>query len=197
MMPKYKSQKRNRRSNQRTGLFLSLVAAGVFLLGAALIPLLLKGQEAALDSSAYTLAPSTANYAAPGLALNDVEGNLDSLQNYAGMVILVNNWATWCPPCKAEMPEIKKYYEAHADQGFMVIAIESGEPAEDVAAFVEQYSLPFTVWLDPNGDALNAFQNYNLPSTYIIDRDGIVRMSWTGQLNLETLEKYVTPLLEE
>ncbi len=195
-MTREKSKKQKLTSNQRTGFFLSLMAAGVFLLGAAIIPLLLKGQEAALDASAYTLAPSTSNYAAPDLSLTNVDGNPVSLQEYEGMVILVNNWATWCPPCKAEMPEIEEYYEAHADQNFIVVAIESGEPASEVAAFVEQYGLTFPVWLDPNSDALTAFQNYNLPSTYIIDGDGIVRMSWTGQLNLETLEQYVTPLLE-
>jgi len=185
-----------RTPNPRAGFFLSLVAAGVFLLGAALIPLLLKGQAVALGSAANTLAPSTAHYAAPSLALTDLQGNPASLDDYLGQVVLVNNWATWCPPCKAEMPEIQAYYEAHAGDGFSVIAIESGEPAADVAAFVEQYGLTFVVWLDPQGAALEAFQNFNLPSTYIIDRDGIVRMAWTGQINLETLEEYVTPLLE-
>jgi peroxiredoxin len=76
------------------------------------------------------------------------------------------------------------------------VAIESGEAAADVAAFVDQYGLTFPVWLDPQGAALEAFQNWNLPSTYIIDRTGTVVYSWTGEVNLETLETYVTPLLE-
>jgi cytochrome c biogenesis protein CcmG, thiol:disulfide interchange protein DsbE len=184
-------------SSQRTAVFLTMIAAGIFLLGAAAIPLLARGQAAALGSSEYTLLPSTSNYAAPKLSLTDLQGDPVSLKDYLGKVILVNNWATWCPPCKAEMPEIQAYYEAHASENFIVVAIESGEPADMVAEFVNEYGLTFAVWLDPQGFALEAFQNWDLPSTYIIDQAGIVRMSWTGQLNLDTLEKYVTPLLEQ
>jgi len=112
-------------------------------------------------------------------------------------VILVNNWAIWCPPCKTEMPELQAYYIAHAAEGFMVIAIESGKPADQVASFVKNYGMTFPVWLDPQITALEIFQNWNLPSSYAIDRDGIVRLSWTGGINQPTLEQYVTPLLEE
>jgi peroxiredoxin len=78
----------------------------------------------------------------------------------------------------------------------VVIAVESGEPVDIVAEFVRSYGLTFPVWLDPHGTALDAFGNFSLPSSYVIDREGNVRMSWTGAIDEQTLEQYVTPLLE-
>ncbi len=182
--------------NRRTAIYLTLVAAGVFVLGGALIPLLVQGQAAALAAVGAGRPPATANYPAPELALSDLQGQPASLADYRGQVVLVNNWATWCPPCRVEMPELEAYYQAHAADGFVVVAIESGDPADAVAEFVRSFGLTFPVWLDPQGAALEAFANFNLPSSYVIDRDGNVRMSWTGEVDRQTLEQYVTPLLE-
>jgi peroxiredoxin len=95
------------------------------------------------------------------------------------------------------MPELQAYYTAHAADGFVILAIESGETPDEVASFVRDQGLTFPVWLDPKGRALEAFQNWNLPSSYVIDRGGTVRLSWTGGVNQPTLEKYLTPLLKE
>ena len=112
-------------------------------------------------------------------------------------MVLVNNWATWCPPCKAEMPDLQAYYQAHSSQGFVVVAIEAGESAASVADFLKPFGITFPVWLDPTGSALQAFQNQDLPSSYVIGRDGSLVMDWTGPVNRPTLEKYLTPLLEK
>ncbi len=183
--------------NRRSTAIITFIAGGIFLLGAGLIPLLVNAQQKALAGVTPILPPVTTNFSAPQLALTDLQGNPVSLEEYRGQVILVNNWATWCPPCKIEMPELQAYYTAHAAQGFVIVAIESGEPADKVAAFVQEYGMTFPVWLDPHGAALETFQNWNLPSSYVIDRQGIVRYSWTGGVNQPTLEQYVTPLLEE
>ena len=187
----------SKQTNRRSTAFITFIAGGIFLLGAGLIPLLVNAQQKALAGVTPILPPVTTNFPAPQLALTDVQGNLVSLEDYRGQVILVNNWATWCPPCKLEMPELQAYYTAHAADGFVVIAIESGEPADQVASFVKDYGMTFPVWLDPHGAALEFFQNWNLPSSYVIDRQGIIRYSWTGGINQPTLEQYVTPLLEE
>jgi peroxiredoxin len=184
-------------SNGRSTAFITLIAGGIFLLGAGLIPLLVNAQQKALTSASPAIAPITSSYPAPQLELTDLQGKPVSLEDYRGKVILVNNWATWCPPCKIEMPELQAYYAAHAADGFVIVSIESGEPADEVASFVQEYGMTFPVWLDPKIVALDAFQNWNLPSSYVIDGDGMVRMSWTGGINQPTLEYYVTPLLEE
>jgi thiol-disulfide isomerase/thioredoxin len=182
----------------RSSLFLILIAVGVLLIGAGLIPVLIHAQETALESSVVVRQPEIMNQAMPLLALIDLQGKPVSLADEApGKVVLVNNWATWCPPCRDEMPELQAYYQAHAGRGFSVIAIESGEPAEPVINFVRQFGLTFPVWLDPNGTALDSFKNWNLPSSYVVNPQGTILMSWTGPINRATLEMYVTPLLEK
>jgi thiol-disulfide isomerase/thioredoxin len=115
------------------------------------------------------------NQAASRLALLDLQGNPVSLvDDTPGKVILVNNWATWCPPCRTEMPELQVYFQAHTGKGFIVIAIESVESADIVKNFIQPLGLTFPVWLDPKGTALDSFQNWNLPSSYVVDQKRIV-----------------------
>lgn len=174
----------------------ALLASGVFLIGAAAILALSSNSDKSLPTSASIVAPVTANYPAPELTLSDLQGISVSLSDYRGRVVLVNNWATWCPPCKLEMPELQAYYDTHARDGFVLIGIESGEPLDEVAAFAREYGLTFPVWTDPHAASLEAFQNWTLPSSYVIDADGRVVYSWVGAINQQTLEKYVTPLLK-
>jgi len=147
--------------------------------------------------SSSSVVPMEVNFAAPELSLQNINGKTESLAAYRTDVVLVNNWATWCPPCKAEMPTLSDYYNEHHADGFTIIAIEAGDPLQPVAQFAESYQLQFPVWLDPNGDSINAFGNGNLPNSYVIDRTGMVRYAWTGEISKDMLEKYVTPLIEE
>ncbi|MFO8037136.1 MAG: TlpA disulfide reductase family protein [Anaerolineales bacterium] len=141
--------------------------------------------------------PARINRSAPELTLDTLDGEQISFRDLQGKVVLVNNWATWCPPCKAEMPELNAYYQDRKDQGFLVVAIEAGSPRSDVEAFVEREGIDFTVLLDPGSKALKSFQNASLPNSYVIDRQGSLRLTWTGAINQATLERYINPLLEE
>jgi len=172
-----------------------LIGAGLLVLG--VVALFAIPRADILASDALSAIPVEVDYPAPELKLNDLQGNPVSLADHLGQVVLVNNWATWCPPCKAEMPALQAYYQDHRDQGFTIIAIDAGEPKEDVEAFVKSYRLTFPFWLDPTQVATVAFRNPGLPSSYVIDREGNVRLAWTGAISHETLEKYVTPLVEE
>jgi len=95
------------------------------------------------------------------------------------------------------MPTLQAYYQAHAAQGFLIIGIEASDPASEVTAFIKQYGITFPIWFDPLGKAVEAFNNYNLPNSYVIDRSAAVRLAWVGEISPEMLEKYVTPLVEE
>ena len=145
-----------------------------------------------------SVVPVKVDYAAPALTLTDSQGNSRSLADYRGQVVLVNLWATWCPPCKEEMPALQSFFNKYRDQGFVVIAINDGDPTPDVLQFVEDYRLTFPVWLDPTYLATEqAFKTLNLPSSFVIDRTGTIQLQWVGGVTLKTLEKHVSPLIVE
>lgn len=142
--------------------------------------------------------PVKVNYAAPNLTLTDVLGVSRSIADYRGQVLLVNLWATWCPPCKEEMPTLEAFYKKYKDEGFTVVAINDGDPTGDILQFVKDYDLTFPVWLDPTYIATEqAFKSLNLPTSYVIDRNGIVRLQWVGGISRKMLDQHVIPLLSE
>lgn len=190
-------QKRQIRQGRTKPLALLLIGSGLLILGVVAMALLSKPAETADAGEIGSAIPVEVNYPAPELSLSDLEDKPVSLEDYRGTVVLVNNWATWCPPCKAEMPTLQAYYEKHRKKGFTIIAIESGDPVPEVKEFVQDYGLTFPVWADLSMKSIAAFRNPGLPSSYVIDREGTVRLAWAGAISREMLEKYVTPLLEE
>jgi cytochrome c biogenesis protein CcmG/thiol:disulfide interchange protein DsbE len=178
-------------------LAMILVGAGLLILGAVAWVILPKPQSTAASGGQDSVVPIGVNFPAPALELSDLQGAKVDLKDYRGQVVLVNNWATWCPPCRAEMPTLEAYFRDHRDQGFTLIGIEAGDPQADVAEFVERYQLSFPIWLDPQNESLKGFYNSGLPNSYVIDRGGRVVMGWTGAISREMLEKHLTPLLKE
>jgi peroxiredoxin len=142
--------------------------------------------------------PVKVSFPAPELTLTDIQGTPRSLVDYRGQVVLVNLWATWCPPCKEEMPALQSFYNKYRDQGFVVIAVNDGDPTADVQQFAKDFQLTFPVWLDPTYIATEqAFKTLNLPSSFVVDRAGTIQLQWVGGVTLKTLEKYVSPLIME
>ena len=93
---------------------------------------------------------------------------------------------------------MQAFYEKHQKNGFVIIAVNDGDPTAEVLQFVKDYGLTFPVWLDPTYLATEqAFKTLNLPSSFVIDRDGSTRLMWVGGINRAMLEKHVTPLLME
>lgn len=115
-------------------------------------------------------------FAAPDFTLKTASGDSYTLSEFKGQAVLVNIWATWCPPCKAEMPAIQKMYDEYKDKGFTVLGVNS--TSEDnplaIAPFTQQYSLTFPILLDETGDVAASYQIRSLPSSYFINRFGII-----------------------
>jgi cytochrome c biogenesis protein CcmG/thiol:disulfide interchange protein DsbE len=189
------TKKQSRRKDQKPFPVLPMLV-GLALVGFGALAMYSPASNTNAVSSS-SVVPMEVNFAAPELSLQNINGKTESLAAYRTDVVLVNNWATWCPPCKAEMPTLSDYYNEHHADGFTIVAVEAGDPLQPVAQFAESYQLQFPVWLDPNGDSINAFGNGNLPNSYVIDRTGMVRYAWTGEISKDMLEKYVTPLIEE
>lgn len=184
---------------------LILIGTGLLLIGIVSGVILFKpnndlGSAVAADESRTmegSIVPVEVSIPTPNLDLKDLQGRSVSLDNHRGKVILINNWATWCPPCKAEMPTLEAYFRTHQNEGFVLIAIDAGDPPASVEEFVKSYELTFPVWLDPENQALQVFKNFGLPNSYVIDKDFNVRLAWTGAVSNTTLEQFVTPLIQE
>ncbi len=195
-MNKKKYPSKRRKNNSLS----PMIGIGLILIGVVFFLLLPSGKDTSgpsASSAGNSVIPVSVNYPAPQLSLQNINGETESLENFRGSVVLVNNWATWCPPCKAEMPTLKKYYDTHVSERFTIIAVEAGDGKDQVAQFANSLGLRFHIWLDPHGASLHAFGNGSLPNSYVIDRNGTIRYAWTGEINLAMLEKYVTPLIAE
>ncbi len=185
----------------RSSLGLLVAGVGLIVLGGAsayYVYMLRQQADSSQQATDFSAVPAAVQYAAPSLSLSDLGGVQHQLSDYRGQVVLVNLWATWCPPCQAEMPLFQQYFERHKAEGFTVIGVEDGEPAADVKAFATKYSLTFPIWLDPTHEATDhAFKTMNLPTSFVIDRSGQVRLTWLGAISEDNLEKYITPLIQE
>lgn len=190
---------RKKRSPSSLGVTVIVGISLLALAGVLLILLNLKkpAQNEAEMEDYVPMVPRQVDFPAPELALKDMNDQPVSLDDYDGQVVLVNNWAFWCTPCRAELPTLEEYYKDQHEKGFVIVGIEAGSEKEDVAYHVDLFKLTFPVWLDPDKLALKAFGNFGLPNSYLIDRQGTVRLAWTGPINRELLDQYISPIIEE
>lgn len=171
-----------------------MIGAGLIAIGIMLFLLLNNYNASAQD---FSTVPVKVDFAAPNLPLEDLRGNPVSLEDYKGSVVLVNLWATWCPPCREEMPTLQTFYEKYKADGFVLIGIDQEETRDVVEPFVKEFGLTFPIWLDLDYLAEREFNTMNLPSSYVIDRAGRVRLMWIGGISKKNLEKFVPDLIAE
>ena len=181
-----------------TGRLIALMMVGLGFLALGISFLLLTNQTTSAASiQDFSTVPVQVNFPAPELNLTTLGGDPVSLSDYRGSVVLVNLWATWCPPCREEMPTLQAFYEKYRSKGFVLIAIDQGETLQQVNPFVIELKLTFPVWLDTGSEAGRVFETMNLPSSYVIDRTGRVRLMWIGGISKKNLEKYVPDVIKE
>ena len=119
---------------------------------------------------------------APEVRAVDLDGRPVSLAGLRGEVVLLNVWATWCPPCRAEMPSMERLHQELGDEGLKIVAVSVdqegggadayGTPGGDVAAFVKEHGLTFSVWRQPSGDVGRDYRTSGVPESFLIGRDG-------------------------
>ena len=127
---------------------------------------------------------------APDYQARSLDGDTVALSSFAGEVVVLNVWATWCRPCVIEMPALQRLHEELGDAGLRIVAVSVdapqgivgafGEPGGDVRNFVEEHGLTFTVLHDPSAGIERRYQVNGLPTTYVIDRDGRIRSKVMG-----------------
>lgn len=129
--------------------------------------------------------------ATPSFELTDMEGNVHSLDTHRGKILMVQFWATYCTPCRTEMPSMNHLAEKMGDS-FEILAINMGERREDVEKFVDEVKPEFTVLLDPKGKSIQDWKVFAVPSTFILDPEGNIRYTMYGPAEWDTPEMVET-----
>jgi peroxiredoxin len=137
----------------------------------------------------------TVGHPAPNFVMELEDGSTAYLRDLAGRPILINFWATWCPPCRQEMPDLVEAYETHKDEGLIVLEVNSAETEAQVADFVEQFGVTAPVVLDTRNEVMSAYRSNGLPATFFIDREGVIQAHWPGFLDEATLEELLGKIL--
>jgi len=123
---------------------------------------------------------------APDFQLSDLDGQSVSLSDFRGKPVLINFWATWCPSCVSEMPYIQEIYEEWSDKGLVVLAINIGESSSKVEEFMQSHNLSFTVLLDIKQNVAQKYNFQYIPTTFFIDKDGIIQEKVIGPFQNKT-----------
>lgn len=134
---------------------------------------------------------------APDFSLTDLAGNQVKLSDYKGKKVLVNFWATWCPPCKAEMPYMQTLYEKYKGEGFEILAVNattSEVKRENVQKFIDEYKLTFTIPMDEKGEVASQYEIMAYPTSFFIDTDGVIRSKMVGAMSEEFIETEIKKL---
>jgi len=152
------------------------------------------------QSAAPALAKMIPEGASPGqlafdFALDDVSGQRVKLSDLRGHPVVVNFWATWCPPCRQELPALQSAYQRFRDKGVILVGVDLKENAETIQNFTTQFGLTYPLLLDRDGAISERYQVRGIPTTVIVDADGVVRARHVGPLTEDKFAEYVTPLL--
>ena len=149
--------------------------AYLMLLGLGLVWIYVSADRSGASTAGKVPAPQQ-GFLAPDFELKTPTGETVRLSDLRGQAVLVNLWATWCPPCRAEMESIEKVYQEYKDRGFVVLAVNMTYQDDPLAImpFVNKQKLTFPILLDETGEMANAYQLRSLPSSYFIRPDGVI-----------------------
>lgn len=135
---------------------------------------------------------------APDFTLKTLDGSELSLSQFRGQPVLINFWASWCPPCRLEMPELVRAFEAHQSEGFIILAVDLTfqDSITDVRAFVDEFNMTFPVVLDETGEVTNSvYRLRGLPTSVFIGRDGKIKRVHIGAMTREQIEAFIAEII--
>ena len=144
------------------------------------------GQLIAAEGAAY---PAVGRMA-PDFRLPTLDGGSFQLSDQRGKPVVLNFWATWCGPCRNELPAIQKAAEHLSDQ-VVFAAVDQGEEAATVQSYVDEMGLTFTIPMDDGGEVGYVYNVKGLPTTFFIDRNGVIQSLWMGEMNSVTLAENI------
>ncbi|MGZ8255929.1 MAG: TlpA family protein disulfide reductase [Burkholderiaceae bacterium] len=178
-----------------------VAAAAAFALALATLPALLNGSDERAESGIAAPgggAPScraSQGKANLSFKLQDMNGATVKLADYKGKVVLLNFWATWCGPCKVEIPEFVRAYEEHKDKGFVVLGVSIDDTPEQLKAFAKQYKVTYPMLLNQENIEQAYGPIYGVPVSIFIGRDGLICRKQVGEVKKEMLDRELKALL--
>jgi len=166
------------------------------VLVAGLLLIFFSADKTGASTAGRIPAPQT-GFLAPEFTLSTPKGERIALSELKGRAILINLWATWCPPCRAEMPAIEKLYEKYQGQGLTVLGVNATvqDNPLDIVPFVQEYGLTFPILLDETGAVARKYELRSLPSSYFINRDGTVHYVVMGAMTEALLQTQIEEIL--
>ncbi len=133
---------------------------------------------------------------APDFTLQSADGNTVRLSDFKGKPVLINFWATWCQPCREEMPALEELYEQYRDQGLVILAVDMEEDLRLVRRWIDQGGYTFTFVLDSEGEQVKRYNINASPTSYFVGRDGVIRDLKLGALSRDEMKAKVEKLLQ-
>lgn len=185
--------------NNRRVVFI-LLLAGLVLLAGLLAVFFASSSPAAPAPQATGMVITQAPSPTPRVidfTVKDLQGADVSVADLRGKVVMVNFWATWCSPCREEMPIIETFYRQHQGEDFVVVGINVSEDAATAAAYVQEQGFTFPIWSDPTGKQLMALGIRGLPASLFLDREGRLQQFWSGPVDADILDELALPMLAE
>lgn len=137
-------------------------------------------------------------FMAPNFTLVDKDSNEVTLEQYRGKPVFVNFWASWCPPCREEMPYIQEAYDKYGDEiVFLLVNVTPGDSRDAALKFMEvnQYDMP--ILFDLDGSVSDLYRANSIPTSFFIDKNGIIKVRHAGLMNYTQIEDYINKVLEE
>lgn len=150
-----------------------------YMLRTAFFLLLFSSANNAFAINAHIL-PVEKPYPAHPIVLKDLDDHVIHLSDFKGKTVIINFWATWCPPCRRELPSMEDTYKAFKNQNLVILGINVGEDWETIAPFIAPYKLEFPILLDKDSSVLTKWKAIGLPSSFVINKKGVVTHRFTG-----------------
>jgi len=166
-----------------------------WIAGAAIVAIVLAVYFRGSNTSQLAGPASLAGHPAPSFPATTLTGTQSGLDAYRGRIVVMNLWASWCPPCRAEMPDLQRLYQAYRSRNVVVIGVDQGESAERVGAFARSLDIHYPILLDQQQQYGRVYAALGLPTTIVIDPRGTVVRGFDGALSYPQMVSAISPLL--
>jgi peroxiredoxin len=176
------------------GLIAVIVIAGGVWVGFDIIP----SSDVSTTAATTGLEPApVADHPAPEFTLNTLDGQEVSLSDFRGRPVIINFWATWCGPCRVEMPHFQEAYTAHQNNGLVILGVNLTERdvVTEVPGFIDEFGLTFPIVLDESGEVAKTYKAFGQPASVFVDKDGIVHEVFYGPVNKAFIDARVAEML--